>query len=639
MLLIGGRHVNCQESVTYFFNFESSSFIHPTVPILSTPTNSTIDALAFDFGVVNQSLDLAGSYTHSSQINMMKDQYQKLWRSINNGNGQFPQYSTIFDKQYLISLNADSSLNDLKFIKLRSDPSALKDVVSVKNNTLIINQNLNGNINSDIYQYVPEGKGKYISTGRFNKNNTLEDILIVTPDNHIKIYKNSGTGMLSENESYYFGNITASKAILAQMTDKYRPNIQVNSDDKDELIIYNGGNITIYRNTNNNGFDLTTPFLNYNTGFSNIADIAVGDINNDGYNDLIVTSNDYPYTAKAFINVYGTEINTSSPYWVTTGYPNLASQSKILITDINKDGYNDIVLAGYEQHISVFSGMNLSGTADQVLTGINPYTGIKQVKMADINNLGSETLFLLYGTSTLNGQISYTVVGIPPYTLNPPPGKPDIKKETEQDGNIYHPKIRFYNNGERDFSSYKVYKMAPGTRDYTLIASNITNNYFIDYNEYIVDQTLAPGQGVYNCFYKVTSVDLSNQESVPSVPVGYRVGSHGCLICPIDDADNMNGKPGSNNNNYDIKLKYGLTSFPNPFNPTTRIVYSIPQDGLVNITVYNLLGQKVQSLVNEIKQKGTYLIEFNGSALPSGIYFVRMQSGNYNEVKKINLVK
>lgn len=61
LLLFGGRHVNCQESATYFFNFEPSSFIHPTVPTLSTPTNSTLDALAFDFGVVNQSLDLAGS--------------------------------------------------------------------------------------------------------------------------------------------------------------------------------------------------------------------------------------------------------------------------------------------------------------------------------------------------------------------------------------------------------------------------------------------------------------------------------------------------------------------------------------------------------------------------------------------------
>ena len=646
LFLMGGGVADCQdqEPTQNFFNFNSNSFIHPALPNLNAPpsSNYTLNALRFDFGVINQSMDLVGSYTLEMYISQYeRHQYMKLWSSLNNGNGQFPQFNTIFDNGWylLFSQSADSSLNDLKFIKLRNDISANKDLVSVKGNTLMINQNINGNINSNVYQYLPNGKGKSISTGRFSKNLSYEDILILTTGNHIKIYKNLGTGSLSENESYYFDNITAKKAILAQMTDKYRPEIQINRSDKDELIIISDSYIKIFRNTNDNGFDFTTPFLSYNTGFYNISDVAVGDLNGDGYNDLIITSNDYPYTAKAFMNISGTGIDTDRPIWQTSGYPNIVNSSEILISDIDKDGYNDIILTGNEQHIAVFSGVNLSGTADQTLIGITPYSSTAQVKLADINNLGGETLFLATARADVNtGQLYYSIVGVPPYNLNPPPGKPDIFKDVIKDGNIYHPRIWFFNKNERDFSSYKVYKKGPGSNNFNLIASNITENNFIDYSEYIIDETLGPGQGVFNCFYKITSVDQSSQESVPSNTVGYTVGPHGCLICPIDAEDNLVNKE-KENNNFNHELKYGLTSFPNPFNPTTKIVYSIPVDGLVNIDIYNVLGQKVKSLINEIKLKGTYLIEFNGNALPSGIYFVRMQSGSYNEVRKINLVK
>ncbi|MCH8326235.1 MAG: aryl-sulfate sulfotransferase [Bacteroidetes bacterium] len=80
-------------------------------------------------------------------------------------------------------------------------------------------------------------------------------------------------------------------------------------------------------------------------------------------------------------------------------------------------------------------------------------------------------------------------------------------------------------------------------------------------------------------------------------------------------------------------------NFPNPFNPTTTIEYSIHQNSFVNIVVYDVLGKVVQTLVNEEKTAGNYKITFNAKNLSSGIYFYTMKAGNFIEAKKLVLLK
>ena len=87
-------------------------------------------------------------------------------------------------------------------------------------------------------------------------------------------------------------------------------------------------------------------------------------------------------------------------------------------------------------------------------------------------------------------------------------------------------------------------------------------------------------------------------------------------------------------------------NYPNPFNPETDIKYSIPQNGLVTIKVYNLLGQEVATLVNEEKNAGEHSIKFNASnlpagrqGLPSGMYLYKIQSGIYSSTKKMILLR
>jgi hypothetical protein len=80
-------------------------------------------------------------------------------------------------------------------------------------------------------------------------------------------------------------------------------------------------------------------------------------------------------------------------------------------------------------------------------------------------------------------------------------------------------------------------------------------------------------------------------------------------------------------------------NYPNPFNPTTTINYSLPKAGNVKLTVYNTLGSKVATILNEYKPAGNYSVQFNGSNIASGIYFYKIEAGQFSQIKKMILLK
>jgi hypothetical protein len=80
-------------------------------------------------------------------------------------------------------------------------------------------------------------------------------------------------------------------------------------------------------------------------------------------------------------------------------------------------------------------------------------------------------------------------------------------------------------------------------------------------------------------------------------------------------------------------------NYPNPFNPVTTINYSIKEDGLVKLTIFNLLGEEAATLINEYQSAGNYSTNFSASQLPSGIYFYRLNTGSYSNTLKMILMK
>ena len=80
-------------------------------------------------------------------------------------------------------------------------------------------------------------------------------------------------------------------------------------------------------------------------------------------------------------------------------------------------------------------------------------------------------------------------------------------------------------------------------------------------------------------------------------------------------------------------------NYPNPFNPSTTISFSIPNRENVSLDVYNLLGQKVTSILNKEMEGGSYSVSFDASSLSAGIYFYTLRAGNYASTKKMMLLK
>ena len=82
-----------------------------------------------------------------------------------------------------------------------------------------------------------------------------------------------------------------------------------------------------------------------------------------------------------------------------------------------------------------------------------------------------------------------------------------------------------------------------------------------------------------------------------------------------------------------------VQNYPNPFNPSTTINFSIPQSGKVNLSVFNSIGQEVQTLVDDEMTAGDHQVTFNAENLPSGIYFYKLEAGDFLDVKKMIVIK
>jgi hypothetical protein len=80
-------------------------------------------------------------------------------------------------------------------------------------------------------------------------------------------------------------------------------------------------------------------------------------------------------------------------------------------------------------------------------------------------------------------------------------------------------------------------------------------------------------------------------------------------------------------------------AYPNPFNPVTQITYWVPERTQVRLTVYDVAGREVASLVNEVRDRGEHSVEWRADNIPSGVYFYRLDVGGFSERRKVMLLK
>jgi hypothetical protein len=141
----------------------------------------------------------------------------------------------------------------------------------------------------------------------------------------------------------------------------------------------------------------------------------------------------------------------------------------------------------------------------------------------------------------------------------------------------------------------------------------------------------------YNGFYN---------NLVPLQPEGqwqsHMVGEKTAIVIRVDRiyAFDPQGPTSIESNLQKPNTFYLAQNYPNPFNPTTKINYSLQQGGYVNLTIYDLLGREIETLVNEFKPIGSYNVLVDGSNLASGIYYYRLKvDNNFVETKKMILIR
>ncbi len=147
---------------------------------------------------------------------------------------------------------------------------------------------------------------------------------------------------------------------------------------------------------------------------------------------------------------------------------------------------------------------------------------------------------------------------------------------------------------------------------------------FTDY-----DYFLTNGYTDYRLYYDVKAYyQLDNTVSSDNYEITYGENSAINKKAKLDDETPLENV-----------YENSISNYPNPYNPSTTISFSIKEMGNTKITVYDALGRKITELVNEVKQPGSYNVTFDGSNLPSGIYFYTMKVNSFVQTKKMLLTK
>ena len=171
-----------------------------------------------------------------------------------------------------------------------------------------------------------------------------------------------------------------------------------------------------------------------------------------------------------------------------------------------------------------------------------------------------------------------------------------------------------------------------GAMVYALDANNNVAAYSsTDANGHYVIEGLLPGD--YSLLFEKVGF---KESSASNIELDYSSNITATANASLNEDPVMAVEENENIVVKDYKL---YQNYPNPFNPTTRIKFAIPKESFVTLNVYNVLGEKVRTLLSGQKKSGVYEVTFNAKNLGSGIYFYSLRAGNYNAVRKMILLK
>lgn len=446
----------------------------------------------------------------------------------------------------------------------------------------------------------------------------------------------------------------------------------------------------------------------YQTFANSVA--SAGDVNKDGYPDLVIGGyNDFSGPARAYVYYGGPSIDTTADVILTS--PQSGSLFGFSVSgagDMNGDGYDDVVVGAYSSDAATtdggriyiyFGGSPMDSTADVIFSGVN-FTGQlgRSVSAAgDINGDGYDDIIVGEPGNDLEGQNrgralvfrgGSTVSSLPYYTYFAAANNDNFGQLVRGVGSV---------NGDA-YDDVLVYAVENSNRgrvalhfggssldasiDRTFVGEGPSNNFGFglaagDVNKDGISDiaigTYAAGAtgtlpGRVSIYYGGTAMDTTadrvfnsdtwgtffglaiaipgdmNKDGTVEVAIGaYGVNTPvtrgaGCVyIYSVGGAVDV-----AREDHHGMRSPTGFAldqNYPNPFNPQTMIDFAIEKPAVTMLRVYDQLGREVATLLNEQKEPGRYRVAFDGSTLPSGVYFCRMQAGTFAATRRMLLLR
>jgi len=147
-----------------------------------------------------------------------------------------------------------------------------------------------------------------------------------------------------------------------------------------------------------------------------------------------------------------------------------------------------------------------------------------------------------------------------------------------------------------------------------------------------------------NTYHPTTSFTTTN-ERIRITGVGFFDFLHGQTGIPPNGREihpilSFSLVTNINSNSTEVTSDYKLfQNYPNPLNPSTTIKFDLPKSGIVKLKIFDMLGKEIATLVNKYLNAGTFSVDWNGSQYPSGVYFYRLETESFTDVKRMLLVK
>jgi hypothetical protein len=357
-------------------------------------------------------------------------------------------------------------------------------------------------------------------------------------------------------------------------------------------------NVSILLNNGDGTFQET---INYTAG-TRPNSIYAADFDNDGDNDLALT-NSVSNDVSILFN------NGNATFQGAINYGNVGEPKSVLSADLNNDNFYDLAVADGDG-ISILLG-NGDGTFQQPVhfdAGSQPNSWCNSVFIADLN--GDDFQDLVAG-HVMSNEISILF----------------------NNGNGSFQDAVNYEAGENVYSVFATDIDADGDFD-VLAANNGSCNVMLFLNDGygMLDRQLS--YGVPNPPVSVFAADLDGDgDSDLAVTNSLYSDRHLSILKNLSNTTNVDHEE------LPMPESFFSCSYPNPFNISTAISYDLPYQSQVTIEIYNILGRRVTTFRCGMKPAGYHQTLWNADDLSSGIYFYRIQAGEYTETRKIVLLK